>query len=104
MSGKRRAFARSLSIAPRNDYGLAGGIPAKSRAAVNTPADVGSDDEDLLDRYRQAVERLLGSQLAAAGDDDFEAFFDHVSSCFDRGVDAETCALSWIARRGARGA
>jgi len=71
---------------------------------VNAPADIGSDREDLLDHYRQVVERLLGPQLAAAGDDDFEAFFDHVSSSFDRRIDEETCALSWIARRDAKGA
>jgi hypothetical protein len=66
---------------------------------VNTRADAGPDREDLLDRYRRAVERLLGDQLAAAGDDDFEALFHHVSSCFDRDVDAETCARTWAARQ-----
>ena len=91
-------------MAQTNDYGRAGPIPAKSPTAVNTPADIGSDREDLLDRYRLAVERLLGPRLAAAGDDDFEALFDHVSSCFDRSVDAETCALSWLTHRDARGA
>ena len=71
---------------------------------MNSPTDIGSDREDLLDRYRQVVERLLGSQLAAAREDDFEAFFDHISSCFDRRVEEETCALSWIARRDVKGA
>jgi hypothetical protein len=71
---------------------------------VNTPVDPRSEREDLLDRYRVTVERLLGDQLAVAAEDDFEALFDHISSCFDRDLDEETCARSWVAQRPAKGA
>jgi hypothetical protein len=69
---------------------------------VRPRADAASDREDRLDRYRETVEGLLGDQLAAAGDDDFEALFAHVSACFDGDVDEETCVQTWIARHAAR--
>jgi hypothetical protein len=61
--------------------------------------DAGSEREDRLDRYRQAVERLLGDAVALAGDDDFESLFEHVSSYFDDGLDEEACARAWLLRQ-----
>jgi hypothetical protein len=63
-----------------------------------------TEREDLLDRYRHAVERLLGDELAHAGDDDFEALFEHIASSFEDGVDEQGCAAAWLSYRAARGA
>jgi hypothetical protein len=71
---------------------------------VNTRERGGTEREDLLDRYRHAVEQLLGDQLALAGDDDFEALFEHIASSFEDGVDEQSCAAGWLSRRAARGA
>jgi hypothetical protein len=79
-----------------------GAQDGRDQIRVSTRANAGPDREDLLDRYRHAVEQLLGDHLAAAGDDDFEALFAHVSSCFERDVDEETCALTWMTHPGRR--
>ena len=63
----------------------------------------GTEREDLLDRYRHAVELLLGDQLALAGDDDFEALFEHIASSFEEGIDEHGCAAAWLSYRAARG-
>jgi hypothetical protein len=66
---------------------------------VNAREGVGTPREDLLDRYRQTVEQILGDKLALAGDDDFETLFEHITSCFDEGVDEQRCAAAWLSDR-----
>jgi hypothetical protein len=66
---------------------------------VNARLDAGSEREDRLDRYRQTVESLLGEAVALAGDDDFEALFEHVLACFDDGLDEASCARTWLSRQ-----
>lgn len=51
--------------------------------------------DDPLDRYRQAVERRLGDKLVLLEERDYERFFDHVITCFERGLDAAECAHAW---------
>jgi hypothetical protein len=72
-------------------------------AAVTRP-DAPDAREDPLDRYRREVEQILGDEVSLAGDDDFEALFEHVTSCFERAVDAETCARTWRLHRAVLGA
>jgi hypothetical protein len=54
--------------------------------------------EERLDGYRQEVERRLGDQLRTAAVHEFERFFDHVVTCFDRGTDEGECAEAWLTR------
>jgi len=53
---------------------------------------------------RSCREQILGDEVSLAGDDDFEALFEHVTSCFERAVDAETCARTWRLHRAVLGA
>ncbi len=51
--------------------------------------------EDPLDRYRRAVEGRLGDKLVLLDEQDYERFFDHVITCFERGVGPAECARAW---------
>jgi hypothetical protein len=51
--------------------------------------------EDPLDRYRTEVERRLGDRLVLLDEVDYERFFDHVITSFERGLDAAECARAW---------
>jgi len=53
-------------------------------------------DEERLDAYRQAVERLLGMHLLPIQEDELDRFFDHVVACFERGEQEADCARGWL--------
>jgi hypothetical protein len=61
------------------------------------PVVVGSaSEEDDLDRYRYAVERLLGDDLVLDDEADVEAFFEFVIACYDAGETPSDCARRWL--------
>jgi hypothetical protein len=58
--------------------------------------------EDDLDRYRCAVEQLVGDALALYDEADLEMFFAFVIACYDRGNAAPECARRWAETRPGR--
>jgi hypothetical protein len=58
---------------------------------VTAVSPVGDD----LDRYRWAVEHLLGDALALDDEADVETFFAFVIACYDRGDAPPGCARRW---------
>jgi hypothetical protein len=54
---------------------------------------------DLLDHYRDAVERIVAECNARIAEEELESFFFHVITCFERTMGAETCAIAWVAGR-----
>ena len=55
-----------------------------------------TSSEDPLDCYRRSVERNLGDQLVLLEEETLERFFDHIIGYFNRGLDAEACARTWL--------
>ncbi|MGO9833628.1 MAG: hypothetical protein ACLP1X_05380 [Polyangiaceae bacterium] len=57
------------------------------------------EEEERLDGYRHAVERLLGTHLLPLEDVELDRFFDHIVDSFERGVQEGDCARGWLAAR-----
>jgi hypothetical protein len=55
----------------------------------------GAPAGDDLDRYRWAVEQLLGNALGLDDEADVETFFAFVIACYDQGDAAPDCARRW---------